>query len=250
MPLCICHIICAFGSGSLNAQDASHIIQQFRDMQNMDKVDVEYFEALFLYATEHTTEIDTEISSHMDRSLDQIDPIERSVLRICCTELMTRLDAPYKVVVNEALEISKNFGADKGYRYINGIADKLAASLRKVEYECVHPDGNRQAESRSVDTVSVSEAVRARAGKVKISVKEKNQSGESKKASDNNKAVENKNSADAKKSVDTKSNDKIAVVKSGQPKTGATDKTATFSKDKASDRWREDKSSGDKASKK
>lgn len=109
----------------------------------------------------------------MDRTLDQIDPIERSVLRICCAELMSRPDAPYKVVVNEALEISKDFGAEKGYRYINGIADKLAASLRATEYQRVHPDGNPQAENRSQDTQSVSAAVKARAGKVKISLKEK-----------------------------------------------------------------------------
>jgi len=164
-----------------NAHDASHIVQQFRDMQNMDKVDVEYFEALFVYATENTAAIDTEIASHMDRNLAELDPIERSVLRICCAELVSRLDAPYKVVVNEAVEISKDFGAEKGYRYINGIADKLAASLRHSEYQRAHPDGNPQAEGSAQVTQSVSETVRAKAGKVKITIKDNSESENSKK---------------------------------------------------------------------
>jgi len=82
------------------------VIRQFRDMQNMEKVDVDYFEALFNYAVENTAEIDTEISQHLDRELGQLDPIERSVLRICCAELKTEPATPYKVVVNEAVQKS------------------------------------------------------------------------------------------------------------------------------------------------
>ena len=155
------------------AQEPAHIVRQFCDLQNMAKVDVEYFEALFLYATEHSDEIDAEISSHMERPLEQLDPVERSVLRICCTELMTRLDAPYKVVVNEALEISKDFGADKGYRYINGIADKLAASLRKTEYQKAYPDGNPRAEHSSETERTDVHAAKSKTGNVKITIKEK-----------------------------------------------------------------------------
>ena len=150
-----------------NAPD--QVIRQFRDMQNMEKVDIDYFEGLFNYAVENTDEIDTEISLHLDRDLAQLDPIERSVLRICCAELKTQLATPYKVVVNEAVEISKDFGADTGYRYINGIADKLAAALRKTEYQHDHPSGNplssQPAERQSAHKKPSSNA--------KISVKEK-----------------------------------------------------------------------------
>lgn len=149
------------------ANSPDQVIRQFCDMQNMEKVDVEYFEALFRYAVENIDEIDTEIRQHLDRELDQLDPIERSVLRICCTELKTQLGTPYKVVVNEALEISKDFGADQGYRYINGISDKLAATLRQIEYQHDHPSGN------PLSGKSTKPAPARKQAEVKISVKEK-----------------------------------------------------------------------------
>ena len=157
-----------------SANEPEQVIRQFREMQNMEKVDGDYFESLFNYAVENIAEIDSEISPHLDRELLQLDPIERSVLRICCTELKTELATPYKVVVNEAAEISKDFGADSGYRYINGIADKLAGSLRKLEYQHDHPEGNplsaRQAERQSVH--------KKPSDNVKISVKEKTEQPE------------------------------------------------------------------------
>jgi len=151
------------------ANAPAQVIRQFRDMQNMEKVDVEYFETLFTYSVENIAAIDAEISLHLDRELEQVDPIERSVLRICCTELKTEFGTPYKVVVNEAVEISKDFGADLGFRYINGIADKLAASLRGAEYKHDHPSGNPQS-TQKTEKKSVHKKP---ASNVKISVKEK-----------------------------------------------------------------------------
>ncbi len=148
------------------------VIRQFCDMQNMEKVDVEYFESLVNYSVENITAIDTEISSHLDRDLAQLDPIERAILRVYCTELKSQLGTPYKVAVNEALEISKDFGADKGYRYINGIADKLAANLRSLEYNADHPSGN----PLSGQTVVREPARKPQGNSVKVSVKEKDNS--------------------------------------------------------------------------
>ena len=156
------------------ANKPEQVIRQFREMQNMEKVDVDYFEALFSYAVENTEAIDSDISPHLDRELSQLDPIERSVLRICCTELKTEPATPYKVVVNEAVEISKDFGADSGYRYINGIADKLAAALRSVEHQHDHPDGNPQSSEPS-ERQSVHKKP---SSNVKISVKEKTEQPE------------------------------------------------------------------------
>ena len=68
------------------ANKPEQVIRQFREMQNMEKIDVGYFETLFSYAVENTEAIDSDISPHLDRELSQLDPIERSVLRICCTE--------------------------------------------------------------------------------------------------------------------------------------------------------------------
>lgn len=152
-----------------SANNPEQVIRQFCDMQNMEKVDVDYFESLFNEAVENIDQIDIEIGKHLDREPGQLDPIERSILRICCVELKSQLGTPYKVVVNEALEISKDFGADKGYRYINGIADKLAASLRVVEYNADHPAGNPLSEKKPVRE----SAHKAPGGNVKVSIKEK-----------------------------------------------------------------------------
>lgn len=150
------------------ANPPERVITQFCELQNMEKVDVEYFTSLFTYTVENIGEIDAEIARHLDREPGQLDPIERSVLRVCCTELKNQPGTPYKVVVNEALEISKDFGADKGYRYINGIADKLAAALRTIEYVADHPGGNPLSEAAIKEPVRKSQA-----GAVKISIKEK-----------------------------------------------------------------------------
>jgi len=183
-----------------SANQPDQVILQFREMQNMEKVDIDYFESLFNYAVENIAEIDSDISPHLDRELQQLDPIERSVLRICCTELKTELATPYKVVVNEAVEISKDFGADSGYRYINGIADKLAGSLRKIEYQHDHPDGNplssRQAERQSVH--------KKPSDNVKISVKEKTAQPERRSGS----AVKRKTASESKPDARRQSADK------------------------------------------
>ena len=77
--------------------------------------------------------IDAAIEPHLDRTLDGVDPVERAILRIATYELQTHLDIPYRVVINEAVELAKMFGADQGHKFVNGIMDKMAAQLRAVE---------------------------------------------------------------------------------------------------------------------
>lgn len=120
-----------------DTQSISHIVDQFCDLQNMDKVDVEYFRELFYYAAKNLQAIDEQIAPHLDRPMERLDPVEKSVLRIACAELRSRLDTPYKVVVNEAVEVAKLFGAEEGHKFVNGIADKLAADIRTIEYKPV-----------------------------------------------------------------------------------------------------------------
>lgn len=117
------------------AQSISSIVDQFCEMQNMDKVDVEYFRELFFYAAKNLQSIDDLIEPHLDRPMERLDPVEKSVLRIACAELSSRLDTPYKVVVNEAVEVAKLFGAQDGHKFVNGIVDKLATNVRSVEYK-------------------------------------------------------------------------------------------------------------------
>ncbi len=117
------------------AASVSDIVAQFCDLQNMERVDVEYFEALVEYVADHLEEIDGHITEQAsDRQIDDLDPVERAVLRVACAELKSRLDIPFRVVLNESVEIAKLFGADQGHKFVNGVVDKLAAQLRQVEY--------------------------------------------------------------------------------------------------------------------
>lgn len=118
-----------------DGNSVTDIIDQFCTMQNMERVDVDYFKEVFLFVSKNLDKVDESIAEHIDRPMDRLDPVERSVLRVACGEFMCRLDTPYKVIVNEALEITKLFGADQGHKFVNGVVDKLAAQHRVVEYK-------------------------------------------------------------------------------------------------------------------
>jgi len=79
------------------------------------------------------TEIDLELTEFVDRPVDMIDPVERAILRIGAYELINRLDMPYRVVLNEGINLAKYFGADGSHKYVNGILDKVAQQKRTVE---------------------------------------------------------------------------------------------------------------------
>ncbi len=110
------------------------VIEQFRHEQDMEIADLEYFEDLLNGVEKHVAELDAGIKTHIDREIDQIDPIERAVLRIAAYEFRYRIDVPYRVVINEAVEVTKRFGADHGHTFVNGVLDRLAAQWREVEY--------------------------------------------------------------------------------------------------------------------
>jgi N utilization substance protein B len=110
------------------------VIEQFRHEQDMEIADLEYFEDLLRGVEKHLAELDGAIRAHIDREIAEVDPIERAVMRIGAYELRHRPDVPYRVVINEALEVTKRFGADQGHTYVNGVLDKLAGEWRAVEY--------------------------------------------------------------------------------------------------------------------
>jgi N utilization substance protein B len=95
--------------------------------------DLEYFEDLLHGVEQHVDELDVALKPYVDREVAQIDPIERAALRLAAYELKYRLDVPYRVVINEAIEVTKRFGADHGHSYVNGVLDKLAGELRAAE---------------------------------------------------------------------------------------------------------------------
>jgi transcription antitermination protein NusB len=109
------------------------VIEEFRHEQDMEIADLDYFEDLLRGVDTHCTEIDDVLAPFLDRDIAQVDLIERAVLRLSTYELRYRLDVPYRVVLNEAIEVVKRFGAEHGHTYVNGVLDKAAKEWRGSE---------------------------------------------------------------------------------------------------------------------
>ena len=112
---------------------AKDIETQFLIEKETKNVDTAYFRELLSKVVTHVDELDDYIKPLLDRSLEEVDPVECAILRLGAYELAKRPDVPYKVVINEAVELAKVFGADQGHKFINGIMDKMAARLRLEE---------------------------------------------------------------------------------------------------------------------
>ena len=108
-------------------------IEQFRNEQDMEVADLDYFEDLVRGVEKNLGALDEALAAFLDRDIAQVDPIERAVLRIAAYELRHRLDVPYRVVINEAIETTKRFGSEHGHTYVNGVLDHAAADWRKAE---------------------------------------------------------------------------------------------------------------------
>ena len=109
------------------------IEDQFLIEHQTRQFDRPYFHELLSGITEQVEDLDAEISLLSERPYKDVGIVEKAVLRLGCYELKNRIDIPYRVVINEAIELSKTFGADEAHRFINGTMDKLADGLRKVE---------------------------------------------------------------------------------------------------------------------
>ncbi len=106
---------------------------EFRVDNDFRHTDGEYFQALLRGVMQDVEALEALFSPLLDRALDDLDPIERNLLRMGTFELKERIDVPYKVVINEAVALAKKFGATESHRYINGVLDKVASELRTVE---------------------------------------------------------------------------------------------------------------------
>jgi len=109
------------------------ILNNYRQQHDLKNVDVEYFQALLLEVPSHLHDLDQALSPHLSRPIKEVDPIELAILRLAAYELIYRLDIPYRVVINEAVELAKIFGAEAGHKFVNGILDKLATATRAAE---------------------------------------------------------------------------------------------------------------------
>jgi len=101
------------------------------------QLDREYFRELLAEIRSHEVELDDMIRPYVDRPLNEVDPVERAILRLGACELAYHLEVPFRVVINEAVELAKVFGAEHGHKFVNGILDKLAARLRSTEIRAV-----------------------------------------------------------------------------------------------------------------
>ena len=110
------------------------VIAQFAHEQAHEIADLEYFDDLVRGVVKHRASLDEALVGYLDRTVEEVDPIERAVLRLSAYELIHRLDVPYRVVLNEAIEIAKRFGSEHGHTYVNGVLDKAAAVWRPAEF--------------------------------------------------------------------------------------------------------------------
>jgi len=113
----------------------SELIAQYRDDTAYQRVDQEFFDELFPLISDGQGDLENRIDGLIDRPLEQLDPIELSILMIGVHELEARIDIPYKVVINESVNLAKRFGAQDGHKYINACLDVAAKSLREIEVQ-------------------------------------------------------------------------------------------------------------------
>ncbi len=113
----------------------SDIETQFLQDNEWKKVDVSYFGELLHGIPKHLSQLDEALQQHMTRSMDSIDPIERAILRIAAFELLERLEIPYKVIINESVDLAKMFGATDGHKFVNGVVDKVSIDHRPHEIQ-------------------------------------------------------------------------------------------------------------------
>jgi len=111
------------------------IRNQFLESEDFSKTDKDYFIELFNNVTKNIENIDNNIANYIDRPLARLDPVERAILRIAMYELLYRPDIAYRVVLNEAVQLTKKFGAEQGHTFVNGVLDKAAHALRTLEYD-------------------------------------------------------------------------------------------------------------------
>ena len=118
----------------ISGTSIAEIEQQFLQDHDMRKVDLDYFHDLLMGIADQQAYIDAEIQTAIDRDFSELDPVELSILQLGVYELIHRIDVPYRVVINEGVELAKIFGATDGYKYVNSILDILSRKHRSMEH--------------------------------------------------------------------------------------------------------------------
>lgn len=113
--------------------DAVIIAAELAERDDFEKADTGYFRTLLNGAIDNAERLEGRMAPHLDRKVAELSPIERSILLLGAFELERELEVPYRVVINEAVELAKAYGGTDGYKFVNGVMDKLAAELREIE---------------------------------------------------------------------------------------------------------------------
>ncbi len=120
-------------SWMLSNNDVASIELNLATTNEMGKVDMPYFQELLHGSIKQVADLDVAIKPYLGRLPEELDPIEKAILRIATYELTQRIDIPFKVVINEAIELAKVFGAEESHKFVNGVLDKAVRTLRKHE---------------------------------------------------------------------------------------------------------------------
>ncbi|MCC6609817.1 MAG: transcription antitermination factor NusB [Burkholderiales bacterium] len=117
----------------IGGNPAEDIVQQMAEVEGFTRADTEYFTRLFRGTVAEAAALDDEIAPLIDRKLRELSPIEHAILLLGAYELKHAVDVPYRAVINEAVELAKAYGGTDGYKFVNGVLDKLARQLRAGE---------------------------------------------------------------------------------------------------------------------
>lgn len=124
----------------LAGADAATIARELSEAKGFDRVDADYFRSVLEGVIAAAPELEKAMAPYLDRGFARLSPVERGILLMAVYELVHRPEVPYRAVINEAVELAKSYGGTDGYKFVNGVLDKLAAQLRKAEAEI----GNRK----------------------------------------------------------------------------------------------------------
>lgn len=113
--------------------DVKGIEKQYSEENKSSAADFDYFRELFFGVEENIDEIDRMLGQYAGRAIASVDPVERAILRLACYEFLKRLDVPYRVVLNEAVTLTKKFCAEQSHTFVNAVLDKVAHEVRAVE---------------------------------------------------------------------------------------------------------------------
>ena len=121
----------------LTQTDPATIARELGEARGFDKIDVAYFRDLLEGTVAARAELEREIEPHLDRELKRLSPVEHGILLLAGYELAHHPEIPFRVIVNEAVELAKSYGGTDGYRFVNGVLDKLATRLREAEVKAL-----------------------------------------------------------------------------------------------------------------